>query len=97
MDCATLFDNTMYVLWDNKNDDIPKEAIAVASYIKSHGRINHANAFDVIAVMWPLTRMHARLPEHDDGHATVLYDVTFPDESHCLITALDGIGSGIEL
>jgi hypothetical protein len=104
MTTAELFREVMMILW---NGDLlaSTEARAIASYIKNH-RVNAENAFEVQAIMWdkPVrlvkdaeTAMSdypvPRTDYPEDSHHIVLFD----DESQVIITARNGIGSGIEV
>jgi len=100
MEQATLLSAVMDVLWGDENDSAPKEALAIASYVKSHGRANHDNVFDVLDIVWPDSTITARLPtsgEVRNDKSEVWFDVLFVDESRCLVVANRGIGSAIEV
>jgi hypothetical protein len=105
MQQSILIDYVMTALWvtagDGRTlvdkDDLPKEAVAIASYVKTH-RVNTDNVFEVIRIMWPKAKLSVKreLGEWDKAE-TVLYDVTFPDKSQGLVASMDGIGTEYEV
>lgn len=97
MRTSELFNDVMMLIWDGADRDLPKEAVAIASYVKSH-RINAENAFEVINIMW---LEGAKVAVRADGEGIepglIWFDVTFADGSQVMINAPMGIGSWIEV
>lgn len=101
MQTSVLFNDVMLLLWDAhvEGDEVPKEAIAIAAYIKNH-RVNAENAFEVLRIMWPNAKMQPRpIGEGvtSDSPSEVWYDVQFEDGSQVLLQSLAGQGSAVEV
>lgn len=103
MPTNVLFDAVMGLLWNNSEPDAgspppPKEAVAIASYVKNH-RVNAENAFEVLRIMWPDSLFQPRCnhtPFGDDPSETAV-DVKFVDGSQVLIIARRGLGDAVEV
>lgn len=91
-----LFEQTMRALWDNIYDTTPKEAVAVASYIKTH-RVNAENALEVLRIMWPDAKVVVRHDAMDQADNEAWFDIQFEDGSQILVGAPNGIGSSLEM
>lgn len=100
MQCSVLLDFTMRSLWGDSDVDLPKEAVAVASYIKNH-KVNPENALEVVRIMWPESKFEPHIPAEDVAgdiaECTVWFYVTFPDGSRSLVVSKNGIGDSVEV
>ena len=98
MDQATTFSYVMRDIWGDEyvpGGEIPREAHAIASWVKTHSHVNYENALDVIYVMWPEAALAFFLS--NDSSSALMCNVTFEDESRALVDCPRGIGSGVEL
>ena len=96
MRTSELFNGVMAVLWGNDPASHPKEAVAIASYIKTH-RVNAENACEVLKIMWPEATFLVRELSSDQKPDEVLFDVQFEDESQVLLICNHGIGDSMEV
>ena len=99
MNIATQLNAVMDILWDvGQNPDDPVVIKALASYVKTHGRRNHENVFDVIDILWPnevFAMMQREKYEHSEQDYIV--DVQFSDTSQVLLICRNGIADGLGL
>ena len=101
MKCSILLDYTMRVIWGDVEEDTPKEAVAVASYVKNH-KVNPENALEVVRIMWPGAKLDPYIPTGDEVRAgsfecEVWFYATFPDDSRSLIVSKRGVGDSVEV
>ena len=101
MNIATQLEKIMVAIWDESHDDrLPKTIVALASYVKTHNRVNHDNVWEVMNILFKenvRTIQQRKHDEHNPGDAShYIVDVQFDDESQCLIICAYGIGHGIE-
>jgi hypothetical protein len=95
MKTSELFSSVMSVLWDGAENP-PKEAVAIASYIKTH-RVNAENALEVLHIMWPSAKLQVRPDGEGVPAGSIWFDVQFEDGSQVMVDAEDGIGNSIEV
>lgn len=95
---ATIFSNLMEYIWGDEELHHPIVR-ALGNQIKTHNRINPECALAVLNVFWPQAELSPRLLPQDNevSDGTVLYDVTFPDDSRALIETCRGVGHSVEL
>lgn len=74
---------------------------ACASFVKTHGRRNHENVWDVIDILFRgnvRTIKQRPFDEANPGDASdYIVDVQFDDESQIIVVCAYGIGNAIEL
>lgn len=97
MDIASTLNHVMTIIWGDEIEDCPIVVKALVSYVKTHGRRNHENVFDVIDILFhDNVRAIAQRPDAQDGPREYLIEVQFDDDSQCLVVCAFGIGKGIE-
>lgn len=96
MDIASTLNHVMTIIWGDEVEDCPIVAKALASYVKTHGRRNHENVFDVIDILWG-DKAILGIRTLTNGPREYLVDVQFDDDSQILVYCRNGIGNGLEL
>lgn len=108
MNIANQLAHIMNSIWDNSEESEPSIK-ALASYVKTHGRRNAENVFEVIDILWPRNVRMMKVREVGDGSGMDsksagptengfdwLVDCQFDDDSQILIICQNGIGHGLE-
>ena len=96
MKTSYLLNDVMMLIWDGADRDLPKEAQAIASYVKTH-RVNAENVFEVINIMWPEAKMTVRKDGEGIEPGSIWFDVNFEDGSQVMVNANKGIGDSLEV
>jgi hypothetical protein len=101
MNIATQLEHVMSYIWGDTRDDYPATIKACASYVKTHGRRNHENVWDVIDILFRdnvRTIKQRPFGEYNPGDASNYpIDVQFDDESQIIVICAYGIGNAVEL
>lgn len=97
MNIAIQLHYVMEYIWGDDEPEHSAVTKALASHIRTHGRRNHENVFDVIDILFPdqIETIVQRVNE-DKSPIDYVIDVQFKDKSQCLVICRNGIGIGLE-